>query len=715
MKEQLVIVESPAKARTLGKILGKGYALKASIGHIRDLPKSQIGVDVEKDFSPKYVIPPDKKKIVNELKEAVKNASGVFLATDPDREGEAISWHLAEALDGRKSGIPYRRVVFHEITDEAIHEAFKHPREIDMNLVNAQQARRVLDRLVGYKISPLLWRKIKRGLSAGRVQSVAVRIIVDREREIQAFKPQEYWSIAAELIKAQEANAKAAFRAMLIGLADGSKIELGNKESADQLTALLEKAEYTVSKVTTKKAVRAPAPPFITSTLQQEAWRQLRYSASRTMALAQQLYEGLPLGDEGSVGLITYMRTDSTHVATSALEETRSYIQSRYGERFLPAKARVFTKTVKGAQEAHEAIRPTRTQRDPASVKGHLNDAQFRLYELIWKRMVASQMANAEFENTTVEIEARNPQADKAYLFRAASSHLEFAGFTTLYIEAEDEVAKDDESRPLPQLQKGALLKLLKLLPEQHFTQPPPRFTEATLVKMLEQKGIGRPSTYAPIIYTIQDREYVTREKGVFKPTELGFVVNDLLIKSFPDLMDVEFTARMEQELDQVASDDKEWVKVVTEFYRPLEKDLAQAHDTLERIKLPDEITDEKCPKCGKPMAVKTGRFGKFLACTGYPECKTTKPFQIKTGAKCPECGKELVQRMSKKKRRFYGCTGYPDCKFATFMEPVARPCPQCGGLMTVQKNKSVKCLKCGHREKLKEEKAETAETVEAG
>jgi DNA topoisomerase I len=710
MKEKLVIVESPAKARTLGKILGRGYNLKASLGHIRDLPKSQIGVDVENGFLPRYVIPTSKKKIVTELKAAVKEASAVYLATDPDREGEAISWHLSEVIDGQKE-IPYRRVVFHEITDEAINEAFKHPREIDMQLVNAQQARRVLDRLVGYKISPLLWRKVKRGLSAGRVQSVALRIVVEREREIQKFIPVEYWNIFAELIKNNETNKKAAFRASLVGLTGGTKIDIHNEAESTKLKEDLEKSEYSVAKVTTKKVTRSPAPPFITSTLQQEAWRQLHYSASRTMMLAQQLYEGLPVGKEGNIGLITYMRTDSTHVAESALHETRDYIHQKYGENYLPAKTRYFSKTVKGAQEAHEAIRPTRTQREPALLKEYLNDAQLKLYELIWKRMVASQMANAVFENTTVDIEAQCPRPRVNYLFRASSTKLDFPGFTALYIEGRDEGDTEDEkSAVLPNLTRGDLLKLLRLLAEQHFTQPPPRYTEATLVKVLEQKGIGRPSTYAPILSTIQDREYVIKDKSAFKPTELGFVVNDMLTQAFPDLMDIEFTAKMEEELDEIAHENKDWVKVVKDFYKPLEKDLAQAQEQVERVKLPDEITDEKCPKCGRPMAVKSGRFGKFLACTGYPECKSTKPFQIKTGAKCPECGKELVQRISKKRKRFYGCSGYPDCKFATFMQPVPKPCPQCGGLMVTQKNKTVKCLKCNHREKAEEEKQAVAE-----
>jgi DNA topoisomerase I len=706
MKDKLVIVESPAKAKTLGKILGKGYNLKASLGHIRDLPKSQIGVDTENNFLPKYVIPTDKKKLVTELRAAVKEASSVYLATDPDREGEAISWHLSEVIDNRESKITYRRVVFHEITTEAIKEAFNHPRDIDMQMVNAQQARRVLDRLVGYKISPLLWKKVKRGLSAGRVQSVAVRIVVEREREIQAFIPVEYWSIDAELIKSTETAKKSIFKAGLVGLLNGKKIEIQNKAEADKLKTDLEKSEYGIFKVATKKVNRSPAPPFITSTLQQEAWRQLRFSASRTMIIAQQLYEGLPVGEEGSMGLITYMRTDSTHIASSALTETREYIQEKYGHDYLPPKPRVFTKTVKGAQEAHEAIRPTQIHREPTAIKEYLNDAQYKLYNLIWKRMVASQMENAVFDNLSVDIEARCPSPSISYLFRTTSTTISFPGFTTLYIEGKDEDEKADEKEAtLPKLVKGDNLKLLKLLDEQHFTQPPARFTEATLVKMLEQKGIGRPSTYAPILSTIQDREYVNKTKGVFQPSELGFVVNDMLVQSFPELMNIEFTARMELELDEIAQDKKEWISVVRDFYTPMEKDLSQANEQVERVKLAVELTDEKCPKCGNPMAIKNGRFGKFLACTGYPECKSTKPFQVKTGAKCPECGKDLLQRMSKKKKRFYGCSGYPECKFATFMQPVSKPCQVCGGLMTMQKNKTIKCMKCSHIENIEEEK----------
>ena len=711
MKDKLVIVESPAKARTLSKILGKGYSLKASLGHIRDLPKSQIGVDIENDFQPKYVIPTGKKKLVNELKNAVKDAAAVFLATDPDREGEAISWHLAEVINGHQD-IPYRRVVFHEITDEAIQQAFKHPRDINMQLVNAQQARRVLDRLVGYKISPLLWRKVKSGLSAGRVQSVAVKIIVDREKEIQAFTPVEYWSIDADLIKAAEKSKKASFRASLIGLTDGTRIDIHNEAESNQLIEHLQQSEYSVYKIASRKVTRTPAPPFITSTLQQEAWRQLRFSASRTMAIAQQLYEGLAIGSEGSTGLITYMRTDSTHIASSALAETRDYIQEKYGEKYLPARPRVFSKSVKGAQEAHEAIRPTRIHRDPESIKQYLNEPQYKLYNLIWKRMVASQMSNAIYESTSVDIVARCQRPKINYLFRTTSTKLDFPGYTTLYIEGKDEEDKEDEKdRALPELAKDDPLRLLKLIPEKHFTQPPPRYTEATLIKALEQKGIGRPSTYAPIISTIQDREYVVKEKAVFKPTELGMVVNDLLAQNFPGLMDIEFTARLEEDLDDIANERKDWVKVVKDFYQPLEKDLEQAHEQVERVRLTPEITEEKCPKCGKPMAVKSGRFGKFLACTGYPDCKSTMTYQVKTGAACPECGKELVQRVSKKKRRFYGCSGYPDCTYAIFQQPVSKPCPQCGKLMVVQRNKTAKCVNvnCGHIEKLEEEKQDSS------
>ncbi len=699
MSKNLVIVESPAKAKTLGKILGRNYSLKASLGHVRDLPKSQLGVDIENGFAPRYVVPRAKSKLVNELKQAVKTASTVYLATDPDREGEAIAWHLAEVT--RTDRVPYLRVVFHEITEEAVKDAFKEPRSIDMQLVNAQQARRVLDRLVGYKISPLLWKNVRRGLSAGRVQSVAVKIIVDREREIQVFVPVEYWSIEAELTRKK--GKTASFRATLIGPADGTRLDIHNETAAIAIKNELHGADYSVLKVSTKKLTRPPAPPFITSTLQQEAWRKLHFTAKHTMAVAQQLYEGLPVGSEGSVGLITYMRTDSTRVAQSAIAEAREFIRGKYGAEFVPARPRVFTAKVKGAQEAHEAIRPTRIHREPSMVKEYLKADQFRLYDLIWKRMVASQMAAAVFDNTTVDINAELPKT--TYIFRTSSSVNVFPGFIILYSEGKDQADEEEKATILPQLEKSDSLKLLGLFPEQHFTQPPPRFTEATLVKLLEQRGIGRPSTYAPTLSTIQDRGYVSKLKGSFQPTELGFVVNDLLSQHFSDIINVEFTARMEAELDDIVSKDREWTSVIKDFYTPFNESLQKASQLLQKVKLADELSDETCLKCGKPLAVKMGRFGKFLACTGYPECRYTKSFQIKTGAKCPECGSELVQKVSKKKRTFYGCSNYPKCTFATNLKPLPQPCPRCGGLLT-QYRKWAKCSKCDYKEELKQEES---------
>ena len=697
----LVIVESPAKARTLSRILGSDYSLKASLGHVRDLPRSKLGVDIENSFLPSYVIPRGKSKIARELREAAKKASTVYLATDPDREGEAISWHLLEVMKTNKK--PYRRVVFHEITEEAIENAFKHPRSIDMQLVNAQQARRVLDRLVGYKLSPLLWKKVRRGLSAGRVQSVALRIIVEREREIEAFIPEEYWTIEAELSKKTPTDEEPAFRAMLIGLLNGDKLSIPDQEKADEITNELEGARYSVLKVTTKKVTRQPAPPFITSTLQQEAWRRLRFSAAQTMAVAQQLYEGLSIGSRGSVGLITYMRTDSTRVARSAIFEAREFIKTKYGEDFLPPHARSFTRVVKGAQEAHEAIRPTRIRREPSQIKQYLNNNQFRLYELIWKRMVASQMAAAIYDNTTIDIEARCPDAENDYLFRTSSSVNRFPGFITLYVERKDQPEEEKESS-LPLLEKGDILRLLGLFPKQNFTEPPLRFTEATLIKMLEQYGIGRPSTYAPILSTIQEREYVSKVNGGFQPTDLGFVVNDLVCQYFSGIIDIKFTARLEDELDEIADEKRDWVGVIKDFYTPFEKDLARATQLVERVKLPDQVTEEICPECGKPLVIKTGRYGKFLACSGYPDCKYTKSYQIKIGVSCPECGSELIERVNKKKRTFYGCSSYPDCTFATNYRPLPQPCPKCGGMTTLYRQKWARCIKCGNREKLKQD-----------
>jgi len=706
MKKKLVIVESPAKARTLSKILGKSYNLKASMGHIRDLPQSRLGIDIENDFTPKYVVPRVKSKVVRELKTAAKTASAIYLATDPDREGEAISWHLTELTKASK--IPYHRVVFHEITEEAIKHAFKNTRSIDMQLVDAQQARRILDRLVGYKISPLLWRKVRRGLSAGRVQSVVVRIIIDREREIEKFTPVEYWTIEAKLReKAPTPAKKLSFKASLIGLTDGTKLEIRNQAEASNLCQELEPADYQVTKVTTKQIKRQPQPPFITSTLQQEAWRKLRFSAKQTMATAQQLYEGLPLGKEGSVGLITYMRTDSTRVSSAAIAEARDFIKNKYGTNFVPSRARSFITKVKGAQDAHEAIRPTKIHREPATIKPYLNATQFKLYQLIWQRMVASQMAAATFDNTTIDIAANPQKSKKQYLLRTSSSINTFAGFTVLYTEGKDDNDKEKlASFQLPQLKKGDPLELLKLHTEQHFTQPPPRFTEATLVKLLEQNGIGRPSTYAPILSTIQDREYVTKTNGSFKPTELGFLINDILCQNFPDIVNIKFTARMEADLDEIARESLKWQNVVQDFYTPFEDSLNKASSNMEKVKLAEETTDETCPNCGQPMVIKHGRYGKFLACSGYPECKTTRSFQIKTGAMCPECGNEIIEKKSKKKRTFYGCSNYPNCKFATYSKPIPQPCPECGKLLTTYRKTMAKCTNCDFKGKLETVKA---------
>jgi len=631
MAKKLVIVESPAKARTLGKILGKGFSIKASVGHVRDLPQKTLGVDVKNGFAPTYVVPQGKRKVVKELKEAASKAAAVYLATDPDREGEAISWHLVNAA--KLDQVPTHRVVFHEITEQAIKDAFRHPRQIDMHLVDAQQARRVLDRLVGYKISPLLWRKVKGRLSAGRVQSVALRMVVERERQIQNFVPQEYWTIEAELAKTSTDKKSPSFRARLAAIkGKAEKLKIERQSEAEPIVRQLKKATYSVTQVSKKKVSRQPAPPFITSTLQQEAWRKLRFTAVRTMAIAQQLYEGLPVGEEGEVGLITYMRTDSTRVAGSAIEETRDYIAGKYGAEFLPARPRSFAKKAKGAQEAHEAIRPTKVRREPGLVKPYLTTEQARLYRLIWERMVASQMAAAVFDTTTVDIEAKEPQKGTVYILRAAGSTPLFLGFLVLYSEGKDEVEAEGEGKArLPPLDEGELLRLLDVLPEQHFTEPPPRYNEATLVKALEERGIGRPSTYAPIISTLRRRTYVERKRdGRFHPQELGFIVSDLLVEHFPKIIDTGFTAKLEEQLDEIARGQRAWAGAIEEFYTPFEEVLKQASVNIQKLKKPDQPTDEVCPQCGKPMVIRTGRFGDFLACTGFPKCKTTRSLREK-------------------------------------------------------------------------------------
>ncbi len=569
MAAKLVIVESPAKARTLTRILGRGYSIKASLGHVRDLPKNSLGVNIDKGFAPRYIVLPERKRTVEEIKKAASKAGFIYLATDPDREGEAISWHIVQAAKLDNDGIPIHRVVFHEITEDAVRQAFQNPRSIDMDLVNAQQARRILDRLVGYKLSPLLWRKVQKGLSAGRVQSVAVRLIVDRENEVNSFVPQEYWLIEVELAPSWDASLS--FRAKLIGLLDGTTLHIGSEDEATKVAADLRQAEYAVRSVESKQAARQPAPPFTTSTLQQEAWRKLHFTAERTMAIAQQLYEGLPLGEEGSVGLITYMRTDSTHVAASAISEAREFIRQKYGADFLPPRPRVFARKAKWAQEAHEAIRPTKIYREPDQLKPFLSPAQLKLYELIWKRMVASQMSPALYEVTNVEVQAANAGSrPEGYLLKASSSTMKFAGFMLVYTEGADENEPERDSDAtafLPRLQAGERLIYLGTFPEQCFTQPPPRYTEATLIRALVQKGIGRPRTYAPILSTIQERGYVTKVDGRFRPTELGTLVTRILTEHFPKIVDPGFTARMEEQLDRIAQGKYEWVTALQEFY----------------------------------------------------------------------------------------------------------------------------------------------------
>ena len=713
MVSKLVIVESPAKARTLNKILGRGYSVKASLGHVRDLPRTSLGVDIDKGFTPKYVIPVEKKKIVGEIKKAATEASSIYLATDPDREGEAISWHLLQATKLDDDEIPVHRVVFQEISKDAVQKAFQSPRSIDMNLVNAQQTRRILDRLVGYKLSPLLWRKVQRGLSAGRVQSVAVRIIVDREREIQNFVSQEYWVIEVELAPPEEKEVS--FKARLFALADGTRLDIGNKDEADRVVADLEKAAYAVKAVVTKQVARQPAPPFTTSTLQQEAWRKLHFTAGRTMAIAQQLYEGLPLGKEGSVGLITYMRTDSTRVADSAINEAKEFISEKYGTKLLPPKLRSFARKTKWAQEAHEAIRPTKIYRQPEQLEPFLNPVQLKLYELIWKRMVASQMSAALYDTTNVEIEASNAENQsrfhRGYLLKASSSVVKFPGFMAVYSESEDEDERSESFVSLPKLRIGDKVICLGTFPEQCFTQPPPRYTEATLIKALEQKGIGRPSTYAPILSTIQERDYVNRTGGKFHPTELGIIVNKILTEHFPKIVDLGFTAQMEEQLDEIARGKYEWIAALQEFYPPFRDMLDKAWTNLEKVSM-TQVSEETCPNCGRYMVIKFGRFGKFLACSGYPHCKTTMPYVIKTGVACPQCGGELVERISKKKKVFYGCSNFPKCQFAVNRRPVDQPCPDCGKLLVQYRGDWAKCLACQRKVKLSELEKQKEEVV---
>lgn len=681
--KSLIIVESPAKARTISKFLGNKYKVKASMGHIRDLPKSQLGINIEKNFEPKYITIRGKGPILNEIKKEAKKADNILLATDPDREGEAISWHLAHLL-GLKD-MPCR-IEFNEITKNAVTNSIKKPRKIDENLVEAQQARRILDRLVGYKISPILWKKVRRGLSAGRVQSVAVRIICDREKEIVEFKPEEYWSIDALL---EDPKSDIQFEAKLNTI-NGKKAEIKNKVETDKIISDLSKENFIVSKVKKGSRKRNPLPPFTTSSMQQEASSKLGFTAKKTMVIAQQLYEGLDIKGKGTVGLITYIRTDSTRLSDQSVKQARSYIDKSFGKEYVPSKPRIY-KHKKGSQDAHEAIRPTSVDLTPDLIKTSLTKDQYKLYKLIWERFVSCQMPPAIYDTISIDIKAGK------YTFRATGSRLKFPGFLIL---AKDDIddKKQDKDENLPDLKKGQNIKLIKLLPEQHFTQPPPRYTEAMLVKTLEEKGIGRPSTYAPTIDVIQKRGYVEKENGRFKPTELGNIVIEILKEYFSDIVDIDFTAEMEEQLDRIEAGEQNRLNVLKSFYSPFEKKLKVAEKELEKVEIKDEVTDEKCEVCGRNMVVKHGRFGKFLACPGFPECKNTKPYIIKIGVPCPKCDGEVIVRRSKKGRTFYGCSNFPKCRFISWQKPSKNKCPKCGEFMVVKNKKSGEIEECSNK-----------------
>jgi DNA topoisomerase I len=687
MADYLVIVESPAKAKTIERYLGKKYKVRASMGHVRDLPKSQMGVDVEKEFEPKYITIRGKGPVLKELKTAAKKAKKIFLAADPDREGEAIAWHLAHSLDMDTHS--QCRVVFNEITKDAIKESFKHPRPINMDLVDAQQARRILDRLVGYNISPLLWKKVKKGLSAGRVQSVAVRLIIDRENEIKNFQPEEYWSIEAEFKKDKET-----FQASFYGL-DGKKVELKTEEEVKSVLDKVKGKSFEVDKVTKKERKRNPAPPFTTSSLQQEAARKLNYRAKKTMMLAQQLYEGIAIGKEGTVGLITYMRTDSTRTSEVAQKEANEFITTKYGEGFVRQSERKEKKQQK-AQDAHEAIRPTSTLRDPGSVKEFLSRDQYRLYKLIWERFVASQMAPAIMDTMSVDI------VNGPVYFRANGSKVKFPGFMKVYVEGSDD-QKEEKDNLLPELKENDKVNSELIDPKQHFTQPPPRYTEARLVKTLEELGIGRPSTYAPTLDTIQRRGYVSLDNKRFIPTELGEIVLELVREFFPEIIDVEFTANMERSLDDIEDGKVKWERIIDEFYRDFEKHLVKAENEMEKIEIRDEPAGEDCEECGHAMVFKMGRYGKFMACSNFPDCRNTKPIVKEIGVKCPKCEKgNIIERKSKKKRIFYGCDQYPECDFLSWDKPIERKCPKCSELLVekkLKKGNQVQCTNCDYKE----------------
>ncbi|HET9001704.1 MAG TPA: type I DNA topoisomerase [bacterium] len=686
MAKSLVVVESPTKARTVKKLLDRKFEVIASMGHVKDLPRSQLGVDVEHEFTPKYVVPKGKGPVIKELKAAAKKASAVYLATDPDREGEAISWHLATILNPLNPKI--KRIEFHEVTRDAIRRALQAPRDIDTSLVNAQQARRILDRLVGYKLSPLLWRKVRGGLSAGRVQSVAVRLICEREAEIEAFVPQEYWSIAARLARDTE---PAPFLARLVSK-NGEKIDIPNEATARAIVQELEPLPFTVSEIRRRDQQRHPAAPFTTSTLQQEANRKLGYSAARTMVVAQQLYEGLDVGDEGTVGLITYMRTDAVRVADEAQHQAREYVTQAFGASYVPPQPRQYTSR-RTAQGAHEAIRPTSVLRTPEVVKPFLKADQYKVYRLVWERFVASQMASAVLDTLAVDISAG------AYLFRATGSRIKFPGFLRVYLEGRDNGEEETPEGWLPDVQQGELVRLLGLDPAQHFTQPPPRYTEATLVRALEERGIGRPSTYAPIIETIKQRGYVEVEDRRMYPTELGVLVNSILVEHFPTVVDADFTAHLEEDLDKVEEGQEDWVRLLKEFYGPFAEVLRKAEENIEEVEISPEEIGEPCPRCGKPLVKRRGRFGEFIACSGYPACSYTRPVGI--GVRCPLDNGEVVERRTRKGRMFYGCANYPACTFTSWDRPTGRMCPQCGQMLVAKRAKrgATPAVVCSNKE----------------
>ncbi|PGL68012.1 type I DNA topoisomerase [Bacillus sp. AFS055030] len=687
MAENLVIVESPSKAKTIEKYLGKKFKVIASMGHVRDLPKSQMGIEIENDYTPKYITIRGKGPVLKDLRSAAKKAKKIYLAADPDREGEAIAWHIANTLNIDTSSDC--RVVFNEITKDAIKESFKKPRPINMNLVDAQQARRVLDRLVGYNISPLLWKKVKKGLSAGRVQSVALRLIIEREKEIESFQPEEYWTIKSKALTKKET-----FDTNFYGV-NGKKVELNSETDVNNVLSQIKGDHFEVQSVTRKERRRNPATAFTTSLLQQEAARKLNMRAKKTMMIAQQLYEGISLGSGGQVGLITYMRTDSTRISDVAAEEAKSYIIDTYGADFVATNKKNEKKSDK-VQDAHEAIRPTSTLRSPDTIKAHVSRDQYRLYKLIWERFVASQMAPAILDTVKVDL------INNDVIFRANGSVVKFPGFMKVYIESNDD-GTEEKDRILPPLAEGEKVKLEELLPEQHFTQPPPRYTEARLVKTLEELGIGRPSTYVPTLETIQKRGYVSLDNKRFVPTELGQIVFDLVVEFFPEVINIEFTVQMEGDLDKIEEGDVNWIQIIDQFYRGFEKHLEIAEKEMQKVEIRDEPAGEDCEVCGSPMVFKMGRYGKFMACSNFPDCRNTKAIVKDIGVKCPTCKDgNIIERKSKKNRIFYGCTNYPECEFLSWDKPIARPCPKCENLLVEKKMKKgiqVQCVSCDYKE----------------